>query len=281
MAQDYDHRLLRVLTYIEANLEGDLSLDQLAEVAALSRFHFHRVFRAMTGETVAQAVRRVRLRAAAAELLRGGEPIEAIAARHGYPNLSSFSRAFRDQNAMSPGAFRERGFVTPQPLSETLPRQKEFTMYDIDIRDMPAHRLAAIAHLGDYMKVNQAFGKAGAVLGARGMMQQAGPMIGVYLDDPSSVPLDALRSYAGMSVPEGALIEEPLEEIALVGGKYAVLRYVGPYEGLPKAYATLFGSWLPQSGEVPRDAPPYELYENTPMDTAPEDLVTLICVPLQ
>ena len=113
------------------------------------------------------------------------------------------------------------------------------------------------------------------------MMQQAGPMIGVYLDDPSSVPLDALRSYAGMSVPEGALIEEPLEEIALVGGKHAVLRYVGPYEGLSKAYATLFGSWLPQSGEVPRDAPPYELYENTPMDTAPKDLVTLICVPLQ
>lgn len=58
--QSYEDRLMRVLRYIHDNPTADLSLDRLADVAALSRFHWHRVFHAMTGETCAQAVRRVR-----------------------------------------------------------------------------------------------------------------------------------------------------------------------------------------------------------------------------
>ncbi len=276
MTQVYEARMIRVLDYIAANLDGDLSLDALADVGALSRFHFHRVFRALTGETVAQAVRRVRLRSAAADLLRTDDPIEVIAARCGYPNITSFMRAFRERHHMSPGAFRDRGFITPERQS----RQQEFDMYDIEIRDMPPYRLAALAHKGDYMKINEAFGKVGVILSARELIHGAGPMIGVYLDDPTSIALEDLRSFAGMHVAEDVAIEAPLEEMILVGGKHAVLRHVGPYEGLSNAYMTLFGSWLPQSGDVPRDAPPYELYENTPADTAPSELVTLICVPL-
>ena len=60
-----------------------------------------------------------------------------------------------------------------------------------------------------------------------------------------------------------------------------MLRHVGPYTGLRQAYDYLYGKWLPESGEEPRDGPPFEIYENTPMDTAPEDLVTLICAPIR
>ena len=58
MVHDTERRLLRVLDHIHDNPAGDLSLDAMSEVAALSRFHFHRVFRATTGETLAKAVRR-------------------------------------------------------------------------------------------------------------------------------------------------------------------------------------------------------------------------------
>lgn len=59
------NRILRVLDHIYANAGDDLSLDNLADVAALSRFHFHRMFHAVTGETVAGAVRRIRMNRAA------------------------------------------------------------------------------------------------------------------------------------------------------------------------------------------------------------------------
>ena len=90
----YEDRLLRVLDHVYAHLDGDLSLDTLADVAALSRFHFHRVFSAMTGETVAGFIRRVRLYKASHLLVQGEDEIERIAQLCGYPNPRSFARAF-------------------------------------------------------------------------------------------------------------------------------------------------------------------------------------------
>src|SRR5262245_64048850 len=90
---EYETRLLRVLAHIHDHVDGDLSLDALAEVACMSRFHWHRVFRAMTGETLADAVRRIRLLRAANALVREDRPIEEIAARYGYSGPASFSRA--------------------------------------------------------------------------------------------------------------------------------------------------------------------------------------------
>lgn len=60
----------------------------------------------------------------------------------------------------------------------------------------------------------------------------------------------------------------------------AAMLFTGPYSGLKAAYDYLYGDWLPSSGREMRDAPSYEVYLNSPMDTAPEDLLTEICVPL-
>lgn len=54
-------RVLRVLDYIHENANTELSLDALAEGAALSRFHWHRVFSAMMGASPADVIRMVRL----------------------------------------------------------------------------------------------------------------------------------------------------------------------------------------------------------------------------
>ncbi|BBU54628.1 hypothetical protein KU6B_08930 [Mameliella alba] len=70
-AATYEARIRRVTRYIVDTPDGDLSLDALADVAAMSRFHFHRVYAAMTGETVAQAVRRLRLHRAGKWLVQG------------------------------------------------------------------------------------------------------------------------------------------------------------------------------------------------------------------
>ncbi len=55
----------------------------------------------------------------------------------------------------------------------------------------------------------------------------------------------------------------------------------GPYSDLPSGYAQLFGQWLPASGEEAADSPAFEVYLNSPMDTAPDDLLTEICLPLR
>jgi AraC family transcriptional regulator len=98
----YERRLLRVIDHIHANPAGDLSLDALADVAELSRFHFHRVFHAMTGETAAEAVRRVRIQRAACWLAQTDWAVSDVARRAGYPAAKSFARTFAAQYGLTP-----------------------------------------------------------------------------------------------------------------------------------------------------------------------------------
>ena len=92
----YEKRVLRVLKYIHENPADDLSLDALADIALMSRFHWHRVFQAMTGATCAQAVRRIRLYRASSWLLGSDKTVAEIATAVGYPNIQSFTRAFNE-----------------------------------------------------------------------------------------------------------------------------------------------------------------------------------------
>ena len=73
--QTYRQRLLKVLVHINEHLDKDLALEQLARISHFSPFHFHRVFRAMVGESVHQHVRRLRLELAAVRLRQTTSPI--------------------------------------------------------------------------------------------------------------------------------------------------------------------------------------------------------------
>jgi AraC family transcriptional regulator len=277
MAHDYENRLRRVVDHIHDHPAGDLSLDALADVAALSRFHFHRVYNAVVGETAANTVRRMRLHRAAVALVQGTDPLGMIAKRVGYPNLASFTRAFSGYYGLTPAAFRNRGELRPFPLLLT---KKGPLMYPVITRTDPARRLAAVPHKGPYHEIGRAFEKLGSTVAARGFYGRFGNMVGVYYDSPADVKPADLRSHAGLESPADLPIEAPLEVVTLPAGRHAVLTFTGPYAGLPAAYDQLFGVWLPQSGETPGESPVFEVYLNSPMDTPPEDLVTEICLPL-
>ena len=105
---DYRERILRVLTHIQERLDEALDLEELARVACFSSFHFHRVFAAMTGETIADHVRRLRLERAAMELRSGAKQVIQVALDAGYEAHEAFTRAFKAAYGVSPrdGAHR-------------------------------------------------------------------------------------------------------------------------------------------------------------------------------
>ena len=84
-------------------------LADLAQLAAMSPFHFLRTFRAVVGMTPHQYLLRTRLHRACLELRGGDDTISTIAFRTGFSDLSTFNRQFRRIVGTSPGAFRERG----------------------------------------------------------------------------------------------------------------------------------------------------------------------------
>jgi len=269
-------RILRVIDYIHANAADDLCLDQLADVAALSRFHWHRVFTAVMGASPAQIIRSVRMHKATMLLLRTDMPIGEIAALVGYANKSSFVRTFKDTYNQTPIAFRATGLpgTAPHPNPKGV-----FTMFDVDIQTTGDKRLAALAHRGDYAEGSVAYQKVATMMSTGGHWPLTNGMAGVYYDDPNVTPTEDLRSHAGV-LWEGGTVPDGLEEVQLAGGRYAVLHFKGSYAGLGEAYGYLYGEWLSSSQESLRDAPSYEHYLNNPNDTAPADLLTDIYMPL-
>ena len=154
-------------------------------------------------------------------------------------------------------------------------------MFPVEIITAPPRRLAALAHKGPYLEIGNAFQKVAGIFTARNLWPQAQGMLGIYYDDPTTVAAQDLNSHAGVIVGADFEMPENLQDVQVPDGRMAVMHYKGPYAGLNAAYDYLFGEWLPNSGEEFRDAPSFEVYLNDPMDTAPDDLLTDICVPLK
>lgn len=103
-----EQRIAGILRRIEAQPDKQLSLHGLARDAAMSPYHFLRVFRQVVGLTPGQFMLRSRLRRAAVRLRTGEEKIAAVALDCGFGDLSTFNRHFRRTMGISPGAYRIR-----------------------------------------------------------------------------------------------------------------------------------------------------------------------------
>lgn len=274
----YEDRLHRVLSYIYENLSEDLNLDTLADIACMSRYHWHRVFRAMTGETLAEVVRRLRLSKAANTLLQEKISVREIATSFGYRNLASFSRAFKKAHGVSPNEFRERGLAITNYLS--LKKGHE-NLYPVIIKEFEEVCAAGVLHSGPYQKIGTAFKSLGSVLMANSLMSQVHELFVIYHDPPDCKPSSELRSHVAVSVHDGFPNNlNRMDYFNVVGGTYAVLEHKGPYATLKAAYEWFYGKWLPNSGLEPKDAPPLEVYINDPKITPSAELRTDIRLPL-
>ena len=110
-------RLYRVLDYIETNLEGNLTLDRMASIACLSRFHFARAFKQAVGQSPHRHVSTRRLDRAKALLTQGDRSLVDIALSLGFSNQANFTRAFKQATGHSPGQYRQTTGSQPSEVS--------------------------------------------------------------------------------------------------------------------------------------------------------------------
>jgi AraC family transcriptional regulator len=277
-ARAYADRLERVFTWLADHLDETVDLTRLADVACLSPYHFHRVYRAVQGETVTETVRRLRLHRAAVELITGELPMRRIARRAGYGSQEAFTRAFKTAYGATPGRYRA-SFV-PMPTSNRTEDAMEMTTsYQVTIREQPPIRVAALPHRGNYSAIGSTFERLSAIAAGQGLLGPNTRSFGIYYDDPKTSP-DQLRADACVTVPDEWTPQGGLELREIRGGRYAVVLHVGPYAELERPYSWLYGTWLPQSGEEPAHAPSVEEYLNDARTVPPPELRTEICLPL-
>lgn len=273
----YEARLRRVSAHIHEHLDEELDMERLAEIACMSSYHWHRIYRAIYGETLATTVKRLRLHRAAGDIVQTDLPVSEIAKRSGYPNVQSFNRIFKAVYGMPPARYRQRGSHT---VFEPSRQEKAPGMFEVTFSKVPETQLVSVAHSGSYMQIDKAFEMLFGTLYARGIARPDMRLIGVYLDDPDIVAVDKLRSFACVNADSNVPAEAPLGRRTIDGGDCAVLRHKGPYANMHKAYRWLYAEWLPKSGRELRDAARFEEYVNNPRDVPPTELLTDIYIPL-
>jgi AraC family transcriptional regulator len=277
MAHDpnaYSERIQRVVDYIAAHLDEALDLETLAGVACFSPYHFHRIYRGILGETVNATARRLRLHRAAIDLLDRELSVERTARRAGYASQAAFTRAFRAEYGEPParyrGGWRDGGIAAVGSNAA----------YRVEIEQRPELRAAMIEHRGDYQLTSKAFERLMTLAATTGLLKTDTRTIGIYHDDPESVPQAELRSAACITVLDGWTPSGELDEIHIAGGRYARIVHVGPYNELKTAYDWLYHTWLPTSSEEPRNLPCLEEYLNSPRQVPAKDLETAVLMPL-
>jgi len=284
----YEERILRVQMYIQSHLDEPLSLNQLADVACFSPFHFHRLFRGLVGESPSEYIRRLRLERAKLDLRYSSRPVTEIAFDSGYETHESFTRAFRSAYGASPKEFRDQ-HRNESLLSDTA-RERRFVAtiirpggkpMEVKIETFPPLTVAFVRHVGPYKECHAAWGKLCSNPAVRKSMGRDTLAIGICYDDPDVTEPDKIRYDACVTISEDFVPGAGVEKQQIEEGPYAVLIHKGSYDGLHDTYRWLFGEWLPGSGRELKSAPSLEVYRNDPNTTPPEQLVTEIRVPLQ
>lgn len=258
-------RIEAVLDHIEHHLSEDLSLEALAEHAAISPFHFHRLFLAWTGETLNRFVRRRRLESAAGRLRHcPAEKITVISLNCGFASPEAFARAFREHFGMTPSQWRTGGWSRWRPAEAErwgpLPCR-------IDVKRHEEAEYVFMRARGDYAATSAELWDRFLPL-VRGMGLSEQPLLFIGLDDPAITDPSLCRMDACVQLPTGWA--DPglrLPRHRFPARWVATLHYDGPADSIGRGWHTLLNDWLPNApfdmGEGhffqrhdPREGPP-------------------------
>ena len=275
---DYVQRINKVVAYINNHLDETLDLKTLANEAALSDFHFHRIFKALKGEAIGGYITRLRLEATARLLRYTALTIEEIAFNIGYETSASLSKAFKKQYGISPTEYRRN--------KDTYIMKKEIINPDLALKApkiviLEPKNLIYVALTGAYGTLNygKAYEQLWAVIKAQKLFTKGIESICISYDDPKITEGSLQRSDVCLAIHKPASPQEEVSCKTLAGGKYAVFFYQGSYENLSQVYDTAV-RWVIDHQYTLREEPFFEKYLNDARRTPKEKLKTEIYIPI-
>ncbi|WP_304337248.1 GyrI-like domain-containing protein [Capnocytophaga leadbetteri] len=275
---DYVQRINKVVAYINNHLDETLDLKTLANEAALSDFHFHRIFKALKGEAIGGYITRLRLEATARLLRYTALTIEEIAFNIGYETPASLSKAFKKQYGISPTEYRTN--------KDTYIMKKEIINPNLALKTpkivtLEPKNLIYVALTGAYgsLDYGKAYEQLWAVIKAQKLFTKGIESICISYDDPKITEGSLQRSDVCLAIHKSATPQEEVSCKTLAGGKYAVFFYQGSYENLSQVYDTAV-RWVIDHQYTLREEPFFEKYLNDARRTPKEKLKTEIYIPI-
>jgi AraC family transcriptional regulator len=250
----------RALWFIESHFGRDITLDQISEVACVSRYHMSRVFAVGTGIPVMRYLRARRLSVAARALANGAPDILSVALDVGYGSHEAFTRAFREQFGLTPESVRAQGHLNNLRVTEAMKMEGNL------LKGLAARfekgRVLLISGIGSRYHCGSTESIAtqwqgfvphiGNIAG-----QIGGKAYGVMCNFDEDGNFDYI---CGVEVKDFSRVSPDSTRVRIPAQEYAVFTHSDHISTIRSTWTTIWNRWLPDSGREVEDAPNFELY---------------------
>jgi len=271
---NYINRINNVLSFIEHNLDANLSLETIAQTACYSPYHFHRIFKVITKEPLQVYINRKRVEKAAGLLFRHKElSVTEIYLQCGFSSPTSFSKSFKKFYAVSPSEFRK---INSNKYSKIGQQSVETEQYfrnieqlihwrdmntTIEVKQVPELHFVTITVIGS-QNLQGAFPKLMSWAESKGLLDDPNFKMGTIFYDSFKVTTpDKVRIKACLLVDNPIPSEDKIEGLTFTTQKCIVARFEIKPEVFEKSWTSVF-MWMNENGYIKADKPPYEVYHN-------------------
>ena len=247
----------KTLYYIYKNLEYKITLDELAKLNHLSKYHFHRIIKEETGKTLFEIISYERLKKAANLLITNSHStISEIANLCGYISHSSFIKAFKSKYNYTPTQWRKGAFKKySKELLEDFSSKKEFSKIEPQIKVCKQIHCAYIRHKGYDKSIKKSWEKLEAIAYENNLSNYK--QIALFHDNPVITPLKNCSYVACISVKKDF---KKISTFDIPESLCAIFRLKGFYGDVLNLLRYVYHYWLPNSGYEAKTIPAYAIY---------------------
>ena len=267
----YLDRVQRGIDFVEAHLEVDFELQDVARAAGLSCWHFQRIFKALTQETLKTYIRSRRFSRALGLLKDTDLSVLDIALACGFETHESFTRAFKACFRITPNHYRQAGhvqqFVKKAQFDANYLRHVQHQVsLEPEVAQRPALRLVGLQTVifGVGSAKNNVSKKLpplwSAFLSRLTEVADAVPGCCYGVISPMTDGSGRLQYLAGIEVRHDAVVPAGMTVIQLPSARQARFTHRGPVQQLDHTVNYIYGNWLLTSGHTARDQCDLEIY---------------------
>ena len=262
-------RVNEAQNFIRSNLAEDLRLDKVSQIAHSSPFHFHRIFKAISGETLATFTRRARLERAAYLMKSSPERnLSSIALEVGFPAVAEFSRVFKRQYGISPSMWDRTSYLQTDPACSQNGSAHVGDRQEFEVRII-RHNACRLAYVRmqtwfEVEKLKVGFEKLTRWLEERGIPWTDLELVGMSWDNYQTTPLDRIRYDLAFPVPDHIVGDHEIGVYALPAFQAAEVHCVGELGVVARAWDYLYDDWLANAAYEPKDLPAMKRFNRRP-----------------
>jgi len=249
------------LSYIYKHIDTNITLDELARLNSVSKYHFHRIFKEETGENLFERISAIRLQKAANLLITNRySTISEIAQLCGYSSHSSFIKAFKKRFTYTPTQWKKGEYINYSKKNLTLDEQINDDFFSIEpqIKVAVKRVCAYIRHKGYDISVTQTWERLMAYAYEKKLDSTI--QIGVFHDNPIITPYQDCHYMAALEVDSTFTTTNSISKLEIEESLCAVFHYEGVYGDVTKLMVYIYNFWLPNSGYEAKTLPAYAIY---------------------